>query len=187
MVQINEDKLGKLNINQYLTLLKIYYKYLGKSLNYSIDSSDLNSLVDNKYLEYKESSYKITKKGLYILDIKGRDYNRLAEGLREIYPKGNKDYKWAWKAPVKEVVKRLKKMDDLYGTLEYSNDTIIKVVSNYINGFNSPSYNGMQLLKYLILKEKEGSMTSTLAGLLDSNKDMREMRIIDVDEQIIIE
>lgn len=77
----------------------------------------------------------------------------LAKKLREIFPAGKKPgYAYTWRDSVSCIADRLKKFFLKYGE-DYSDEDIIRVTKEYVDGFNG-NYQYMQLLKYFIWKNK---------------------------------
>lgn len=76
--------------------------------------------------------------------------NRLAEKLKEIFPRGKKDgTSLYWSEGKSLIVKRLKGFIKKYG--EYTDDQIINATKKYVESFNG-DYTFMRTLKYFIYK-----------------------------------
>lgn len=100
---------------------------------------------------------------------------KLAEELKEIYPKGKKpgtNYYWTDGVPLIE--RRLQLFYKKYGT-DYTNEQIIEATKKYIEGFNG-FYTYMKLLKYFIFKESRNANgevegTSDLVNYIENADD----------------
>lgn len=120
-------------------------------------------------------------------------YVKLAEGLRELWPPGEKDGKYPWRSSVKDLKTRLeflwkdRKLKD-----KYTIDDCLTVARKYLSQYeNNAKY--MQTLKYFIFKQDKMADTkgkvkltykSTLADMLEdgsatvSNMDLLSGEII---------
>lgn len=78
---------------------------------------------------------------------------KLAQELKEIFPKGSKIPGHQWAEGVKLIVLRLKIFFKKYGI--YSNEEIINAAKAYVESFNG-NYQYMQTLKYFIFKDVRG-------------------------------
>lgn len=85
----------------------------------------------------------------------GSDYFvTLAEGLRELWPAGEKDGKWPWRDSVSNLTRRLKNLWDIRELKEYPLDACLSVARRYLAQYeDNAKY--MQTLKYFILKQDE--------------------------------
>jgi hypothetical protein len=167
-MKINIDlarlKKKKLTINQYLLILKIYYKTKSLELPFTEHKGDYLHLRDSGFLYIDGSSVGLKKQAVDFVEDNGdRDYDDLATQIRELFPKGAKADKWPWRSTVKDLSHRLAKLDKSFGLSDYTDDQILMTTENYVNRFSSKDMDsGMQICKYFI--EKDGS--STLMDLL---------------------
>lgn len=163
---IDIDKLGKkdLSVNEYITLLSVYYKTKSVKINYVDRKSDYFSLRDKGYLIINGSSVVLTPQSLILIEGRGRDYIQLATSIRDIFPKGTKNGKYPWKGTVKAIVEKLKKLDKSYGMSDYSDEEIISVTKRYINRFSFADMDrGMQIATYFVEKDGDSSLMSWLS------------------------
>ena len=75
---------------------------------------------------------------------------KLAEQMREMFPKGIKSGNAAWRGNVREVTLRLQKFFKLYGN-KWTDDEILEATQRYIDHFRG-DYTYMRILKYFIMK-----------------------------------
>lgn len=175
-MKINIDliKLGRKNltINQYLLLLKIYYQGRDKEIAFREIKSDYLFLRDSKFLTIDGSTVTLTKKAINLIEgIGERDYEDLAESIRELFPKGAKAGKWPWRSSIRDLSDRLRKLDKSDELGNYSNDEILSAAASYVNRFTTRDMDaGMQICKYFI--NKDGS--STLLDILSMQEDKIE-------------
>lgn len=79
----------------------------------------------------------------------------LAKEMREIFPKGLKDGSYAWRDNVRSLVRRLERFFALYPEkADLPAEDIIQATREYVSRFNAPTYDGMRILKYFILKNE---------------------------------
>ena len=99
---------------------------------------------------------------------------RLAEQMRQLFPKGIKTGNAAWRGNVREVTLRLQKFFKLYGD-KWTDEEILEATQRYIDHFRG-DYTYMRILKYFIMKsdrkmDEEGTVhiedISELATWLD--------------------
>lgn len=87
----------------------------------------------------------------------------LAGELRELWPTGKKDGKWAWRCSKKDGAAKLKTFLNKYGKIEYSD--IKSAAERYVKRFNSADgHSGMQLLKYFIMKDGCSALMDEIEG-----------------------
>ena len=88
-------------------------------------------------------------------------FTRVAEGLREMWPAGNKDEKWAWRSSVKELVGRLKFIwAHQCVTDDYSVEDCLEAGRKYLARFQHGDTKYMKILKYFIFKQKTAGVTT---------------------------
>ena len=102
-----------------------------------------------------------------------RDYAKLADQLRAIYPEGKKEgTSYMWKDSTLGIAKKLKSLDDMcaeYGLPLYTDEEAIEATQRYVASFNG-IYRYMQLLKYFILKQsnEKGEKASQLLSFIQN-------------------
>lgn len=78
-------------------------------------------------------------------------FTKLAEQLREIYPKGTKPgTNYLWRGSNAEISSKLQTLSVKYN-FTFTDEQAVRATQEYVNSFNG-TYNYMQLLKYFILK-----------------------------------
>ena len=97
------------------------------------------------------------------------ELTKLAEQLREIFPKGMKVGSSAWRGNVREITLRLQKFYKLYGK-QYSPEDILNAAHKYVDSFGEDRTK-MRILKYFILKhdKENGEDMSDLANFLEND------------------
>ncbi len=81
-------------------------------------------------------------------------FTQVATGLRDMWPAGNKDEKWAWRSPIPELVKRLKFIWADHNVQEdFSVEDCLEAGRKYLARFEDNT-KFMCLLKYFIFKQK---------------------------------
>ena len=149
------DRRG-LNINEYLSLISIYSKQNGRSIEYIERRADYLSLASKQYILIDGAIVSLLPKALFLIEGIGRDYVHLATIIRECFPKGSKDGKYPWRGTIKTLVDKLRKLDKGHGMTDYTNDKIIEICNNYVAQFNAQTIDrGMQIAPYFI--EKDGN------------------------------
>ena len=110
----------------------------------------------------------------------------LAEGLRELWPAGEKDGKWPWRDSVSNLTRRLQNLWDVRELEQYPLDTCLTVARRYLSQYEDDA-KYMQTLKYFILKQedmvgKDGRKRhidkSVFADMLESNSTFDEWNTI---------
>lgn len=92
--------------------------------------------------------------------------DKLAEQLKNIFPKGKKDgTNLYWSEGKMFIKKRLKNFFDKYGT-KYTDEQILNAAKEYVSSFNG-IYKTMRVLKYFIYKEEKGA-----DGKINSTSDL---------------
>jgi len=163
---IDLDKLNKnkISINEYITLLSVYYKTKDIQIDYTDRKSDYFTLRDKGFLEINGSSVILTPQSITLLEGRGRDYVQLAISIRELFPKGSKAGKYPWKGTIKSIVEKLKKLDKSHGLNDFSDEEIISAVDKYINRFSLADMDrGMQIAPFFIEKEGNSSLMAWLS------------------------
>lgn len=162
---IDLDKLAKhgLSVNEYMTLLSIYYKAKNVDVNYIYRKTDYFVLQEKRYLEINGSLVSLTQQAISLLAPSGRDYVALAMAIREQFPKGSKAGRYPWKGVVKSIVTKLKTLDKSYGMDEFTDEDIIKATTLYVSRFNQNDMDrGMQIAPYFLEKEGNSALMSWL-------------------------
>lgn len=81
-------------------------------------------------------------------------FEELASKLRELWPPGDKDGKWAWRDSVPNLADRLKVLwENRLEGKEYSIEDCLAVANRYLSRFELDT-KYMQILKYFIWKQK---------------------------------
>lgn len=96
-------------------------------------------------------------------------YDRLADKLRELYPKGRKEgTAYMWRDSRAVIAKKLKTLVKKYD-FEFTDEQAINATKKYIDSFNG-NYSYMQLLKYFILKRNNetGEEVSQLMSYIEN-------------------
>ena len=79
-------------------------------------------------------------------------FKELAEKLRELWPPGEKDGKFAWRDSVPNLIKRLKVAWSLFGLENYNVEDCLSAARRYLAQYEmNAKY--MKTLKYFILKQ----------------------------------
>lgn len=82
-------------------------------------------------------------------------FNNLADKLREIFPEGRKPgTTYSWRGSTIEVAKKLKTLIVNYGC-KFTDEEAVEATKAYVSSWNG-DYKFMKLLKYFILKTKNG-------------------------------
>lgn len=166
-IEIDTNKINakKLNINEYLTLLSLYYNSKEESIDYVMGINHVVKLEKIGYVEAVDNYlYKITEKGISIIEGKKRNYDELAEKIRELFPKGKKANKYPWRSSVRDLVPRLKRLDNVHDMKEYDNEEIVACVEKYVNSFTQNDMDaGMQICRYFIEKDGVSALMDNLS------------------------
>ena len=117
-------------------------------------------------------------------EVKKPFFDELAEKLRELWPPGDKDGKYAWRDSVPNLSKRLKSLwDDRLKGKEFTIDECLVAARKYLAQFED-NVKYMQTLKYFIMKqksivEKDGRIKyiteSKFADILEGNSELAAM------------
>jgi hypothetical protein len=102
---------------------------------------------------------------------KDSDFLRVANKLREIFPKGRKDgTTYMWRDSTAVIAKKLKTLVAKY-EFEFTEEDAIDATKRYVESFNG-NYRYMQLLKYFILKtDMNGDIKSDFMSLIENKED----------------
>lgn len=118
-------------------------------------------------------------------------FTQVAMGLRDLWPPGNKEGKWAWRESVPALTDRLKFIWREHEVSEdYTVDDCLEAGRKYLARFENESTKYMQILKYFIFKQKQAGIDkngiykmtyeSTLLNLLrDKEKEEFAQTILD--------
>lgn len=165
VITIDLDRINKrgLTVNEYLTILSIYYKGKNNPISFTERKLDYFSLQQKQYLEIDGSTVRLTPMSIALLEGSGRDYLALAISIRSEFPKGSKGGKYPWRGTLKSIVDKLKKLDKSNDLANHSDEEIIQVVRQYVNRFTmSDMDRGMQIAPYFIEKDGESSLMAWL-------------------------
>ena len=92
----------------------------------------------------------------------------LAEGMRELWPPGEKDGKWPWRDSVGNLSRRLMHLWDVRKLGDHTIDECLTVSRRYLAQFeDNAKY--MQTLKYFILKQDEIKCQNGRRKLIDKS------------------
>jgi len=163
---IDLDKLNKkdLSVNEYITLLSVYYKTKELQINYIDRKSDYFTLRDKGYLVINGSSVVLTPQSVTLIEGRGRDYLQLAISIRDLFPKGSKAGKYPWKGTIKTIVEKLKKLDKSHDMSDFTDGEIVEAVYKYVNRFSLADMDrGMQIAPFFIEKEGNSSLMAWLS------------------------
>lgn len=182
-LNIDLAKLAKksLNINQYLLLLKVYYQSRHFNLDFVESKPDYFYLKDSGFLTIDGSNVSLNEKAIVLIEnnIGDRNYDELANKIKEVFPKGAKSGKWPWRSTTKDLADRLKKLDKNHGLDDYDDDIIVKTAQSYVNRFTVRDMDsGMQVCKYFIEKDGSSSLVDLLLMGEDDNKSNSISRMI---------
>lgn len=82
-------------------------------------------------------------------------FAKVAEGLRPLWPAGDKDGKYAWRCSVNDAVRRLKFIWEDYAVdKDYTVEECLEAARQYLSRFENSSTKYMQVMKYFIFKQK---------------------------------
>lgn len=104
----------------------------------------------------------------------------LATKLRDLWPAGDKDGKWAWRDSIGNLTRRLQLLWQMRELKNYTLDDCLSAARKYVSQFED-STRYMKTLKYFILKQKsivspDGKMNyvqeSTFADILEGKSDI---------------
>lgn len=185
-ITIDTDILKKYNITfgEYLVLLLGYYDFnfddfMGRLVDkhladISYDVMDDIILSDNtKNLVSRilvESSEKLRQSPV-------KDFDALAEKLMSIYPEGNKGgTTYPWRGTKEEIAQKLRVLVVKYDFI-YTEQEAINATKAYVYSFQDKGdYTHMKLLKYFLLRTKNGEITSNFMSIIENNKDENNNR-----------
>lgn len=163
-----------ISIKKALTLLAISCNDI--DIDKEIQELYVNGWIRKCASPAKKGQYMITRTGSDILmsiiadsekfNTSDEDIEQLAQGLKEIFPKGKKEgTNNYWADSPKLIVRRLKIFFKKYGE-DFTNEQILNAAKKYVESFNG-SYAYMRVLKYFIFKEQVGA-----AGDIESTSDL---------------
>lgn len=141
----------------------LYFQGLdSKNVPISLILTNKGKVLVERILDYKKENSTLNDRFL-----------KLAEQLREIYPKGRKDgTNYMWRDSNIIIAKKLKSIYNKYGDC-FTDEQAIEATKAYVQSFNG-NYKYMQLLKYFISKKininGEMEETSQLLSYVE-NKD----------------
>lgn len=98
------------------------------------------------------------RKNYRLVEVKADFFNELAEGLRELWPPGNKSGKYPWRDSKETIAARLQLLWSVRELPDVTVDYCLSVARRYVNGFKDDT-TFMRTLKYYIIKT-----TNTIEG-----------------------
>lgn len=146
-----------LTVNEFLLLL--FFTGMGDTQK-CVDSLLKKGLVERNIFNQEQIVLTLKTKEL-VHDIllnsngkvngKERDFDNLANKLREIFPKGCKDgTNYNWRGSTAEISRKLKNLVVKYDC-QFTDEEAIEATKAYVASFNG-NYRYMKLLKYFLLK-----------------------------------
>ena len=181
IIQIDTDAIREKHYSLEKVLLMLFFDCESNS------AQVINDLLKSNIIK-RASIQDVTKNGIkYKLTLEGKTImnscivisdvlrdvqveedriDKLAEKLKDIFPKGKKDGTNLYWAEGKTFIKkRLKNFFEKYGS-KYTDDQIINAAKSYVASFNG-IYKTMRVLKYFIYKEEKG-----VDGKINSTSDL---------------
>lgn len=181
IIQIDTDAIREKHYSLEKVLLMLFFDCESNS------AQVINDLLQSGILK-RASIQDVTKNGIkYKLTLEGKsimnsciiisdvlkDVNveedrldKLAQQLKDIFPKGKKDgTNLYWAEGKMFIKKRLKNFFEKYGS-NYTDEQILNAAKSYIASFNG-IYKTMRVLKYFIYKEEKG-----VDGKINSTSDL---------------
>lgn len=175
-------KNSELTVSEFLLLLSCY-------LNHPITNKDALALLKNDYILCTEmtenllpTNYSILKSGIQAVEgliaesslntkKEVEDFDKLAEELINLYPKGRKEgTNYMWRDSKVNISRRLKTLAVKHG-ISFTPEQAIQATKKYVESFNG-YYKYMHLLKYFIYKTeiKDGvaEFSSELASFIEN-------------------
>lgn len=106
-----------------------------------------------------------------------KDFDTLAEKLMSIYPKGNKEgTTYSWRGTREEIAQKLRVLVVKHNFI-YTEQEAINATKAYVYSFQDKGdYKRMKLLKYFLLRTKNGEITSDFMSIIENNKDENNNR-----------
>lgn len=166
-----------LTLEEFLILLLKDRNVDEKELEESLKEKDMLFRSDNECLDGTP-----TKKGHDVVTqtlrdsfdkMKTKRFENLANQLRELFPKGYKDGKYAWRGSTKIIADRLAIAESKFG--EFSDEQAIEATKRYVKAYDNGNEPGMRILPYFIIKaKKEDGLTELVSDLMSyiENKDI---------------
>lgn len=181
---INKETLAKsgISVDMAFYLASIYF-----DRPYTYDTFDVASkqgLITYNHLDRYNLPIqpKLTREGVELVESiflnsefkgdKGIDtdrYDKLADKLRELYPKGRKEgTSYLWRDSHAKIANKLRTLVKKYN-FKFTDEQAINATKRYIESFNG-NYSYMQLLKYFILKKDKdtGEENSQLMSYIEN-------------------
>ena len=181
---INKETLAKsgISVDMAFYLASIYFD---KPYTYdTFDVASKQSLITYNHLDRYNLPIqpKLTREGVELVESiflnsefkgdKGIDtdrYDKLADKLRELYPKGRKEgTSYLWRDSHAKIANKLRTLVKKYN-FKFTDEQAINATQRYIESFNG-NYSYMQLLKYFILKKDKdtGEENSQLMSYIEN-------------------
>lgn len=178
-ITIDTRVLAKNNITlgQFTTLLLGYF---GCSYNNCFEALMDKGLADtdvihNDGMVLSGNSKDLVARILTESDEKVRntniDFYELAERMMQLYPKGVKSgTTYQWRGTVEEIAYKLMVLIAVHN-FTYTEQEAIDATKEYVDSFKeSDNLNQMKLLKYFILRTKDGDITSDFMTIIENNR-----------------
>ena len=182
---INTDVLSKnnLTLGEFLLLLMGYYEvdYIN-----TFDTLVEKGLIEQNLFKsmsavLSDNSKNLIAKVLMESDDKavksGIDFDKLAETLRECYPKGIKPgTTYEWRGKLDEIAQKLRTLVVRYD-FQFTEEEAIAAVKEYVDSYNDYKY--MQLLRNFILNTRKDSngrleIESLFMTIIENNREENE-------------
>lgn len=98
-----------------------------------------------------------------------KDFEGLARKLMDIYPKGNKKgTTYPWRGTVEEIAQKLRVLVTEHDFI-YTEEEAIKATKQYVGSFKGDRTH-MKLLKYFLLRTKDGEISSDFMTIIENNR-----------------
>lgn len=183
-IDIKECEKEKISIDNILYLLSIY---VDKAMSYTTfnDVCSKGFVTYDGFTQTREPvNIRLTPEGVEMVETillnsefknteKEEDrFEKLAEDLQNIYPKGKKPgTSQMWRDSKSIISKRLKAVIKKYN-VKFTNEEAIEATRKYVNSFNG-DYRYMQVLKYFICKRNNmtGEESSQLLSYIENKED----------------
>lgn len=104
-----------------------------------------------------------------------KDFEGLASKLQDIYPKGNKEgTTYPWRGTVEEIAQKLRVLVAEHDFI-YTEEEAINATKQYVDSFKDDRTH-MKLLKYFLLRTKDGEISSDFMTIIENNRNENNNR-----------